>query len=206
MDDGKSLPGGPNAVTTMHVRRAMAGDAASLDWIIARLTPLLVAQAEYRLGPALRQHVDPEDLVNEAWLVALPRLAEFVHHERATPVLLKFLSTTMTYRINNLLRRRAVAGPEAPAESVGQLPAPTSGVVTRAVRGELADVVRQKIAALEPIDRDVLLLRGIEQHSSQAVAVMLAITPAAVDQRYSRAMKRLREILPDSAFADLDPQ
>jgi len=192
-------------LTTLHVRAAIGGDAGSLDWVITRLTPLLMVQAEYRLGPALRQQVDPEDLVSEAWLVALPRLAEFARHPRATPVLLKFLTTTMTFRVNHLLRRRMTASHAVPPAAAAAMPeaARATGVVTNVVRSELADVVRQRIDSLDPADREVLVLRGIEQQPSQAVAVMLAITPAAVDQRFSRALKRLRESLPDSAFEDL---
>lgn len=51
--------------------------------------------------------------------------------------------------------------------------------------------------------REVLVLRGIEQEPTRTVAVILEITPAAVDQRYSRALKRLRELMPDSVFAEL---
>lgn len=205
MPDPDARTNGDTQHTTLHVRAAMAGDRGSLDWIVAHLTPLLIAQAEYRLGPALRKEVDPEDLVNEAWLVALPRLAELAHHARVTPVLLKFLTTTMVFRINHLLRRRALdVRAELPGEGLGQLPASTSGVVTGAARGERMDLVRRQIDALEPIDREIVVLRGIEQHKSQVVAVMLAITPAAVDQRYSRALKRLRAAMPDSAFGELD--
>lgn len=198
MDDSAQPDGG--ALTTMHVRRAMLGNADSLEWIVRRLTPLLLVQAEYRLGARLRQHVDPEDLVDEAWLVALPRLAGLAHHERTTPVLLRFLTTTMIHQVSRLLRRSLVEG-EAP---VTQLPDSASGVITRVVRGEVTDAVRVHLEALEASDREVIVLRGIEQHPSRTVAVMLDISPAAVDQRYARALKRLRSLLPDSVFAELE--
>ena len=73
--------------TTLQVRRAMAGDRSSTDWIVQRLSPLLLAQAEYRLGPALRTEIDPADLVAEAWLVALPKLAELTAREGRTVML-----------------------------------------------------------------------------------------------------------------------
>src|SRR5262245_40615244 len=49
----------PDAVTSIHVQRAKHGDEASLDWIVRRFTPLLLAQARYRLGASLRAHYDP---------------------------------------------------------------------------------------------------------------------------------------------------
>ena len=68
--------GDPGALTSLHVRRAADGDSESLGWVVARLSPLLLAQADYRLGPVLRSLYDPEDLVNDTWIVALPRLPE----------------------------------------------------------------------------------------------------------------------------------
>lgn len=196
----------PSALTTMHVRRAMGGERSSIEWIVARLTPLLLAQAEYRLGPSLRAEIEPADLVDEAWLVALPKLAELTaRDDRVTPVLLKFLSTTMTFRINRILRQRLTREGGAKVDAHGSgLAAATSGVITRVTRGEMVDLVRAQIDELQPHDREILVLRGIEQLPSRVVAVMLQVSVAAVDQRYSRALKRLREVLPKSVFDELD--
>lgn len=193
--------------TTYLVRRARTGDSASLDAMVARLSPLLLAVADYRLGPALRARVDPEDIVNEAWLVTLPRLAELAEREsRVTPVLLKFLTTTINHLINNLLRRR-IAGRHDAADgvtSVSRLPAEASGAITRAVRNEAEEAVHKCIAELPARDREIVLLRGIEQNSSATVATLLGLSVAAVDKRYSRAIARLRQLLPSSVFAELD--
>jgi hypothetical protein len=35
----------PDAVTTIHVQRAKHGDEESLNWVVQRFTPLLLAQA-----------------------------------------------------------------------------------------------------------------------------------------------------------------
>lgn len=200
-------PSDPEPLTTLHVRRAADGDVESLNWIVSRLTPLLVAQAKFRIGPALRRQVDAEDLVHEAWAVALPRMPELTPRDgRLTPVLLRFLATTMTHRIKKLLQRRVTQSQVSVDGSdwAGELPASTSGVITQAFRHEQQDLVREQIDELEEIDRNVLILRGIEQHPAKTVAVMLDISPAAVDQRYSRAMRRLRSRIPDSVFEELE--
>lgn len=193
--------------TTYLVRRARTGDSASLDTVVGRLTPLLLAVADYRLGPALRAEVDPEDVVNEAWLVTLPRLAELGERDgRVTPVLLKFLTTTIDNLISNRLRRR-IAGRTAATgsgESVSRVPTDASGAITRAMRDETREAVRACIDELAEQDREILLLRGIEQNSSRTVATLLGLTVAAVDKRYSRAVARLRQRLPESVFWELD--
>src|SRR5262249_16732954 len=60
--------------TSLHVRRALTGDAASLEWLVTRLSPLLVLEARERLGPDLGRLYDADDLVQDAWLITLPRL------------------------------------------------------------------------------------------------------------------------------------
>ena len=209
MEEPAPAPDAKIPLTTMHVRRAVEGDMRSLSCVVERLSPLLIATAEYRLGPALKRHVDAADLVNEAWVVALPKLAELEERNgRITPVLLKYLTTTINYRINRLLRKEIrgehKTAPPSAEDVIDQLPTDASGVITRALRHELADIVRSTLAEMNPADREVILLRGIEQNPSKAVAVMLGITPQAVDQRYSRALKRLRTQLPESVFWELE--
>lgn len=187
--------------TTHHVRRAVAGDDSSLDWLVRRLHPLLVAHAAYRLTPDLRAVYDPEDLVNDAWMVTLHRLGDLrPRRGRMTPVVLKFLATTLLYRINELHRRdlrRAVRG------DPDRQPTPRSGVITAAARGEREGVVTAALSRLPERDREILLLRGIEQHGPATVGTLLGLQPSAVAMRFQRALQRLRREVPDSVFDDL---
>jgi RNA polymerase sigma factor (sigma-70 family) len=191
------------ALTTHHVRRAVDGDRASLEWLAGRLTPLLVAQVAYRMGPALRSTYDAEDLVQDAWLVILPRLDDLVARGgRLTPVLLEFMSRTLRHTVRNLMRKQARAG-EATRTPVESVAADASGVVTRACRGELRSLVREHIQELDPIDREVLIVRGVEQLPNRAAAALLGLGPSALAMRYRRALDRLRDALPGSVFAEL---
>jgi RNA polymerase sigma factor (sigma-70 family) len=179
------------------------GDRASLEWLVGRLTPLLVAQVAYRMGPTLRSTHDPEDLVQDAWLVILPRLDDLVaRNGRLTPVLLEFMSRTLRHTVRNLMRKQARAG-AAPRTPVDSVAADKSGVVTRACRGELRSLVRERIQELDPIDREVLIVRGIEQLPNRAAAALLGLGPTALAMRYRRALDRLRGALPGSVFAEL---
>jgi len=211
---GKSSPEGAATLTTVHVHRALDGDEESLTWVVGRLSPLLLAQARYRLGSTLRPHYDPEDLVNEAWMVALPRLGDLVHRGgRLTPVLLRYLSQTLLFKINNLVKkhirsevRRKQVAPDSSADDldlVNQLPADMSGVVTQAVRHEQQSAVTAALEKLDSQDQEILLLRGIEQQSNQTVSLLLGLTPQAVSMRFSRALERLQKQLPGSIFDEI---
>ena len=209
MDDRPAQPD-DSADTTIHVRRALDGDRASLDWIVAHFSPLLLAQARYRLGDTLKNLYDPEDLVSETWAVALPRLPELPPRDgRHTPVLLRFLGTTLLYRFNNLLRKhlggkpkqkRGSEGVSSEADPLAALPADVSGVVSKALRHEAKGVVGESIDRLGEEDREIVILRGIEQNSPEEVAALLGIPQPHVNVRYHRALKKLRVLLPASVF------
>ncbi len=204
--------GDPAGLTSFHVNRARAGDLESLAWVVERLSPLLLAHASWRLGPVLRVHHDPQDLVDDAWAVALPRLAGLPARDgRLTPVLLRFLTTTLLYRINNLARKHIRGGSEplAPAAGSGDdpvehLPADQCGVVTAAVRRETQGVISSALASLDDQDREIILLRGVEQQPNQTVSLLLGLSPQAVAMRYRRALDRLRSHLPRSIFDELE--
>jgi RNA polymerase sigma-70 factor, ECF subfamily len=199
--------------TSMDVRGAVAGDAAAVDRVVRRMEPLLLADAAYRLKRTGLKDVEPEDVVAEAWAVALPKLGRIGEYEgRRTPVLLAFLTTTLRNVVGGLLRRRAVRGETAPLEASpsGGLPssaspaAPGTGVVTRAARNERNDVILAALGRLEEIDREIILLRGIEQRGNSEVAVLLSLAPTAAAMRYRRALDRLRSELPESVFDELE--
>lgn len=211
-EDPRQFPDGdPHGLTSAHVRRAKDGEAPSVAWIVERLSPLLLAHAAFRLGPQLRVHHDPQDLVDDAWMVALPRLPDIAGSGgRHTPALLRFLTTTILYRVNNLARKhlRGGAAPESGPETgadgaLDRLPADLTGVVTAAARREVRGAVAAALARLDERDREILLLRGIEQQPNGVVAGLLGLTPQAVSMRFQRALERLRAEVPESVFGEL---
>lgn len=191
------------------MRRARRGDAESLAYVVERLTPLLLVQARLRLGPRLAREVEAEDVVQDVWAIGLQGLEGLrMETDRETPVLLRFLSTTLLYRVNDLLRRHLRrSGPgdgDPPRPSVGALPAETLGVVTRAVRDEASAEVRAAIEGLGEPERELLVLRGIEQRTNAEVAERLGLTPNAASLRYGRALRKLRERLPGTVLEELE--
>lgn len=202
-------PAEPGQATSLHVNRAVAGDAASTSWLIERLNPLLLAQAAFRMGPELRRVCEPADLVHEAWLVLLPRLGTLPPRDgRLTPVLLSFLSTTILNKLNHLLRRelrrKLTSAGNTDRDPLDDLAGPNSEVISAIVRRERQCNVRELLDELPQQDREILVLRGIEQQPAADVATMLDLTNDAVYKRYSRALQRLRARLPDSVFAELN--
>ena len=54
------------------------------------------------------------------------------------------------------------------------------------------------------MDREIILLRGIEELSTKSVAMLLELSPDAVYKRYRRALQKLRARLPGSVFDEIE--
>jgi RNA polymerase sigma-70 factor (ECF subfamily) len=98
-----------------------------------------------------------------------------------------------------------LALPEESAVQLAQrLMAPGSSPSARLLRDELRGRVQAALAQLPPRDREVLVLRHLEQLSTQDTAAVLGITLGAVKTRHLRALERLRSLLGED-FAEEGP-
>jgi RNA polymerase sigma-70 factor (ECF subfamily) len=64
-----------------------------------------------------------------------------------------------------------------------------------AARAELQLRIQEALNTMDPIDREVLVLRHFEQLSNSETARVLELTETAASNRFVRALKRLRSIL-----------
>lgn len=204
--NGSAMPS--DEITSLHVRRAVDGNQASVSWLVERLNPLLLMQARWRMRGQLAGICEPADLVQEAWIVLLPRLPELEHRDgRLTPVLLRFLTSSIVRKLHNLLRREARRrihnGNDDDNRSDPDPIHPATGVVSGIVRGERQCQVRDALDSLTADDRAAIVMRGIEQQELPNVAAHFGVTVKAMSKRYTRALARLRERLPESVFAEL---
>ena len=193
--------------TSILVRQVIdSDDEASWAWLIARLTPFLELQARYRLRGPLRHRYECSDLLNDVWLRAYPRLRDLRPRDgRMTPVLLRFLSQILIYRVNELLRQQVrsrvthslARGDSSLSRGIPEPAADRWSAVSRqAARSEMRSRVLSAVAELSDKDQEVLILRGIEQLSNLETAARIGLRPGAVAMRYKRALARLRLRLP----------
>lgn len=198
------------AHTTMLAQRAVKGELEALGALVERFDPPLLALARRRLARGLQQFYDPEDLVADTWLRSLPRLQDLEPRDgRITPVIMRFLSTTLLHRYNTLLQKHLLGKPAVvrigPADSKddGGMADSVTHVLSGMERNERADALYAAIGELSESDQEVVYLRAIEQVSNRNAADLLGIQPGALKTRYCRALQRLRARLPESVFADL---
>jgi RNA polymerase sigma-70 factor (ECF subfamily) len=203
----------PDDDTTLHVRGAIQGERACVEWVVTHFTPFLLAQAHYRVGRHLRGLYDSEDLVQRTWAIALGRLETIQPRgDRYTPVLMRFLSSVLLQDYRNLLRKHINRPRELQADresrdtsedQMAQIPATTSGVTTKAVRSARVAELWEAMQKLPDEDREVLILRGIEQLPFKAIEAKLGINIGTLRWRYHEALKKLKPLFPVQMLEEL---
>jgi RNA polymerase sigma-70 factor (ECF subfamily) len=66
---------------------------------------------------------------------------------------------------------------------------------TEAIRQELRENLLNSIGDMNSDDREIILMRHVDQLSNHEVAIALEVTEAAASMRYLRAIRRLKERL-----------
>lgn len=189
--------------------RPARGDETALAEAFALHHDRLWRLVGFRLDRRLWQRVDPEDVLQEAYLNAAQRL-EYLFTDASGSVFLWLRLVVMQTLINVHRRhlgterrdpRREVAmrgGSLAQATSTSlaaQLVASATSPSQAAMRQEMADRLERALEGMDPIDREVLALRHFEELGNGEVAAVLGIGEKAASMRYVRAVARLKDIL-----------
>ena len=168
---------GEASETAGLLRRAAQGDQAAWGALLVRSRDRLLRMVALRLDRRLQGRVDPSDIIQEAYIDASARMAEYARQPDMPFFLwLRFLTGQRLVRVH---RQHLGADMRDVAREVslyrGALPAATSAALaaqllgrdTRpseaAVRAERSIRLQEALNSMDPIDREVLALRHFEQ-------------------------------------------
>ena len=194
--------------TDQLLRRAGRGDAEARQQLLMRHRLRLRQMIALRMDRRLAARLDPSDVVQETLAEAIQQLSDYLRR-RPLPFY-PWLRQLALDRLAELHRRhiqarkRSVTREEArapafPDESVQELAARLlargSSPSARLHRQEQRDRVRAALGQLAESDREVLVLRHLEQLSTRDIAAVLGISEGAVYTRHLRALERLRNLL-----------
>jgi len=189
-----------NSTETDQLLRSIAGgDAGALNRLLGEHRDYLRRLLEARMEPGFRQRVDPSDIIQEALHVATNRIDDYLER-RPTSFRLwlrrKTLERLVDARRKHFAQKRAIdrESPLTDASSMAiarHLMTERPSVVL--MRQELCDQVRDAMLTLTASDREILVLRNVEQLTNVEVAQLLEIDQKTASKRYGRAILRLSE-------------
>jgi RNA polymerase sigma-70 factor, ECF subfamily len=195
-----------NTLELQDLRRQGTG---AVPGLFRRYRQRLLRMIALRLDCRVMVKVDSEDLLQEVFMQAVRRLPQYLD-QAAVPVYVwlrqlasqavidthrRFLGAQM----RNVYQEADLCWAQTEASSAclaGQLADSLTTPSQCAVREETAAAARAVLDKLEPIDREVLLLRHLEEMSNGEVAAVLGIDKCAASKRYLRALARLRGMMP----------
>jgi RNA polymerase sigma-70 factor (ECF subfamily) len=195
--------------TSRLLRQAAQGDPDRFGAMLEQYRDRLRRLVALRLDPRLAGRIDPSDVIQETYLEASERLAEYLQKPTMPFFLwLRFLASQklVTLHRHHLGRRMRDAGREIslyrgglPEASSAALAAQLLGREARpseaAVRAELKVRLQEALNSMEPLDREILALRHFEQLSLAETAQLLELTESGACRRHMRALRRLKEVL-----------
>jgi RNA polymerase sigma-70 factor (ECF subfamily) len=188
------------------MRLSRAGDEAAVQQLLVRHRERLHRMVAVRMDQRLKARFDPSDVIQEAFLDAARKLPAYLQ-ERPLPFY-PWLRQMAWDRLVDLHRRHLRAAGRSVVrearwsvsdESIGelarQLVAGGSSPSSRLGRDENRDRVRGALETLSADDRELLLLRHLEQLRVGEIAAVLEISEPAVKSRLRRALERLHNAL-----------
>jgi len=193
--------------TEKDLERAVRGEPGAVGDLLARHRARLRQVVAVRLDERLAARVDASDVVQDTLLEAAKRMPEYLASQRVPFFVwlrqLAWQRLAQLYRYHVLAQCRSVE-----REVPGYLPLSEESVMLLADRfaagtspsarlrqEELRQRVRAALDRLAPHDREVLVLRHLEQLSTHEISVILNISEPAVRYRQRRALERLAALL-----------
>jgi len=201
---------GDSSVRTEELeRRLKSGDLEALAELFTRERERLWRVIHFRLAEPLRGRLEPEDVLQEAFLAASQRLKYYVESPATSPFIwLRMIvnQTLVDLHRQHLGAQRRDAAREVSIDRAPYVEATSVSVAIQlvgiftspsgaAARADTLGLVQSAIEQMDPIDREVLALRHFEELTNSEVAEALGIEQKAASIRYVRALRRLKEVL-----------
>ncbi len=200
--------------TEALLRRTAAGSEVARGALFEQYRDRLRRMIALRLDKRVAGRVDASDVVQDALRDAHQRLSEYLADPQISfyPWLRRIAWDRLVdaYRTHVEAEKRSVLrerdwSPQLSDHSFDQLAhcLATSTIAPgrRALLAELEFRTKDALSELKPHDREILVLRYLEQLEVPEIAAVLGISQTAVTSRHLRALQRLRRLLGDELGA-----
>ncbi len=198
--------------TSELLNRATGGSSGATEQLMQLHRVRLRRMVQSRLDPRLGTRLDPSDVVQDVLLTAAGRLPDFAQ-SRELPfyVWLRQIAwdrLSELYRMHVRVEKRTVTREVELSQMVSddsvdllavklpsREPSPHEGLL----RTERRLRLRHALESLPGVDRELPLMRYVEQMKLGEIAAQLSLSLAATKSRHLRALDKLATLLDDSS-------
>jgi|GEM_PF-327127 len=198
-----------DAQATELANRVVRGDREALAELFSLFRPRLWRMVNFRLHPRLHGRVDPDDVLQDAWLMAVDRMSYFMRDaSHSAFIWFRLIVNQALVEVHrhhlgaekrNAARDVPVFGGWASGSTSSSMAFHLSGNITSPSsalnRAEMAQQLDTILQGMNEVDREVLALRHFEELSNSETARVLNMSEQAASGRYIRALGRLKQIL-----------
>ena len=181
------------------VARAKAGDRSAYDGLFALAADRARLFVRLRLGPALREKLDADDVLQEAYLEAHRAFGSFRY--QGDGAFTRWLCRIIENRIRGLAdyhgakKRQAPEGLARVSRIEQRVAASRTGPQTAVLRGERRDRLASAMDRLDDAEREALLLRFFQDRTIDEIAHLSGQSASAARRLLGRATRRLGTLL-----------
>src|SRR6516225_4921641 len=200
----------PDAETKALISRAAVGDRAAREDLLVRNRERLRQMIMVRMDRRLLPRLDASDVVQEVFAEACQKMSDYLQRrplpfypwlrQLAWERLLKLQQRHIGAQRRSTMREQPgelCLSQESEMVLADRLLARGSSPSQQLIRQEQRRRVQSALTELAARDREVLVMRYLEQLSIREIAAVLDISEGAVKTRHVRALVRLRGLLGD---------
>lgn len=169
----------------------------------------LLKLVTFRLDARLKGRVDPDDILQEAYLDAAQRIRHFTANPVTTIfvwfrlIVMQTMTNVHRRHLGTKMRDASLEAPKKRQSDSGSTVASITQHLTghltspsqAAIREEQTRQLMESLEDLAELDREILALRHFEELTNAEAAEVLGIEAKTASVRYFRAIRRLRGVL-----------
>jgi len=193
-------------IPELLLTQARAGDAQALGRLLELYRNYLRVVARAMIGQALRARLDASDLVQETFLKAHREFRQFLGttEPELTAWLRQILVHTLANQARHHRRHSRDYQRDEPLEALLErsssgvqraLAAPLSSPSSIVSRREQAVLLADALEKMPADYREVFLMRNLEHIPFEEIAVRMGRSPGAARMLWTRAIKKLSQLL-----------
>ena len=190
------------------LRRSADGEKSAIQELFSLHRSRLKQMVAVRLDQRIAIRVDASDIVQETLAEAAEKLPEYLRtqpigfypwlRQMAWEHVIAQHRRHISAQARSVMREEHAPLPDHSSfELAERLVSSATSPSRRVMREEKRCRVRELLAQLKPMDREVLALRYLEQLSTKETAEVLGLSQRGVKTRQRRAIERLSRLLGD---------